>query len=284
MAKTIKYINSAGRSIDLSAMPVRIRQKAAGFNDYEWEPVESQMQIGSRVSGFRKYAYKRDMTIDFTGAPEERAAAMQRFYELTEYDVRQLNAGADAIGRLYVGEKYVECYIVASETIYYPDKHRTIGKQCVLYVPHPFWMQEATTNFRVRETIDSQDLDFSHDFPHDFAPHVPDYYILKNPGFVPCSYKLVIYGQAVNPTITIAGVERAVYAAVPAGNRLEIDSRKKTVTLIGATGQATNLFNARKKDGTSIFEDIPAGDVDVSWDGSFPFDLTLNQERSELEW
>ena len=51
LAKKIYYKNSAGRMIDLSAYPIRIRQKSSGFSTYEWEVDETELAMGSRVNG-----------------------------------------------------------------------------------------------------------------------------------------------------------------------------------------------------------------------------------------
>ena len=42
-------------------------------------------------------------------------------------------------------------------------------------------------------------------------------------------------------------------------------------------------FSDRNRD-DYIFEKIPSGSNDVSWDGAFGFDVTLLEERSEPKW
>ena len=44
-----------------------------------------------------------------------------------------------------------------------------------------------------------------------------------------------------------------------------------------------NLFNVRGRD-FYIFEKIPTGILNVSWSGSFGFDLNLLSERGEPKW
>ena len=68
-----------------------------------------------------------------------------------------------------------------------------------------------------------------------------------------------------------------VNASIPNGETLVIDSKKHTVMM-----GDTNIFDARGKE-YSVFEKIPAGALDVAWDG-FDFSITLLEERSEPKW
>ena len=94
-------------------------------------------------------------------------------------------------------------------------------------------------------------------------------------------YKLIIYGPATNPVITIDGIQIGVNATIGADERVEISSVDKTVILKGAVDK--NLFNARIKD-TSMFEGIRSGDHPVMWSGAFNADLIMYEERSEPLW
>ena len=47
-----------------------------------------------------------------------------------------------------------------------------------------------------------------------------------------------------------------------------------------AGGQKINAFDLRNKE-ESVFEQIPPGKLALDWSGTFGFDLTLYEERSE---
>lgn len=67
---------------------------------------------------------------------------------------------------------------------------------------------------------------------------------------------------------------------------LVIDSRRKTIMLVGAQGTMTNVFNKQNKD-SYIFQKIPGGSCEVTTvgvDTSFGFSLTAFVERSEPVW
>ena len=59
-----------------------------------------------------------------------------------------------------------------------------------------------------------------------------------------------------------------------------IDSKKGTIVKTTAGGQKVNAFDLRNKE-ESVFEKIPEKTLLISWPGTFGFDLTLYEERSE---
>ena len=91
---------------------------------------------------------------------------------------------------------------------------------------------------------------------------------------------MTIFGPVVNPMVTINGYSYVFYMTIAEGEYLVIDSRAKTVTLYGAGGVQTNAFDNRNK-AESVFEQIPGGNLQVVWDATFGFNLTIYHERSE---
>lgn len=67
------------------------------------------------------------------------------------------------------------------------------------------------------------------------------------------------------------------------GERLEIDSRTRTVTKISKNGEQVNAFHNREK-GKKFFKKIPPGRQKVVWSGKFDWDLVIYEERSEPRW
>jgi hypothetical protein len=96
-------------------------------------------------------------------------------------------------------------------------------------------------------------------------------------------FKIVIYGEAVNPSVVIGGHIYAINGMVGKGETLLIDSISRKITLVTAQGQQINWFDKRARE-NYIFERIPAGKVSVSWPGDFGFDLTVIEKRSEPKW
>ena len=278
MAQLVRYVNSKGRSMDLSSnFTVRIKKKTAGVYDYEYTPDATQLAMGVRVNRFTKAAVQYEMTIDFSGAREERADNLQAFFELTDYDVAMMQPG-----RLYVGDQYAEGFIVKSEVERYDDRYRTIGKKCTFYIPYPFWIEDRKISYKAIDGQQSGGIEFPIGFPFDLGRTSRGKSTVNNSHYIPTSFLLTVYGPCVNPLITIGGNVYKVNTTVASGEYLEIDSINKTVRRKTSSG-FVNEYNNREKS-QSIFEPIQPGANTLIWSGAFSFDLTLHQERSELKW
>ena len=87
-----------------------------------------------------------------------------------------------------------------------------------------------------------------------------------------------------NPFSFLTGViSKTDEQEIEKGQRVEIDSNKRTIKLIKQNGSIENRFwEADKK--SYIFEKIPTGENAVQYDGTFGFDLILLDRRSEPGW
>ena len=101
--------------------------------------------------------------------------------------------------------------------------------------------------------------------------------------FLISAFRLLIYGEAVNPSVVIGGHVYAINGTIGKGETLLIDSLSKKITLTTAYGNNINWFDKRGRD-DYIFEPIPAGQNIVSWSGTFGFDLKVIEKRSEPRW
>ncbi len=120
------------------------------------------------------------------------------------------------------------------------------------------------------------------DYPYDYSvSHLSRNIVCDSVGSG--DFRLLIYGEAVNPSIVIGGHIYAINGTIGKGETLLIDSLNKSITLTTAFGNKVNWFDKRgRKD--YIFEPIPAGTNPVNWSGSFGFDLTVIEKRSEPRW
>lgn len=123
---------------------------------------------------------------------------------------------------------------------------------------------------------------YPHDYPYDYAPSLVAGSIMCN-STEGSNFRLLIYGEAVNPSVIIGGHTYAISGTVAKGETLLIDSLNRTITLTTANGNNISWFDKRgRKD--YIFEPIPAGKHGVNWSGDFGFDLTIVEKRSEPKW
>lgn len=131
-------------------------------------------------------------------------------------------------------------------------------------------------------------LDYPHDYPYDYEK--TSYTGGVTPSVLtPSDVYLVVYGPAVNPYVIVGGNRYQVNVTVPSGGYLVVDGRDKTIQLTLADGTVQNVFSSGVRGGGAgggsyIFEKVPAGTSEVTYDGSFGFDLGWYEEEGEPPW
>lgn len=149
------------------------------------------------------------------------------------------------------------------------------------------WWRLVSRSFNPGGGSDS-DLDYPHDYPHDYAGRFADSSI-ETSVLTPSAVRLVIYGPAENPQVTVGGNTYQVNVTVPSGGYTIIDGREKTIITTLANGTTRNDFAAGVRGtgaggGEYIFEPIARGEQPVTWDGTFGFDLGWYEEEGEPPW
>ena len=158
-----------------------------------------------------------------------------------------------------------------------------ISNKIQILAPYPFWIKEEKVVLSTMPESTSEFLDYPYDFMYDFtAPAIGEKVVPSDSPFT-SEFKMVIYGLAVNPRIVINGYAYILYTTIPAGSYVIVDSKQRTIMMYGINGQKTNIFDFRNKS-DSIFEKIPAGNLDIVWDATFGVDLTIFREKSEPEF
>lgn len=131
-------------------------------------------------------------------------------------------------------------------------------------------------------------LDYPYDYDYDFTAADPTNEVEASV-LTPSNVHIVIYGAAVNPYIIVDGNRYQVNVSVPAGGYLTIDGREKTIILTLANGTTQDVFasgvrGSGQGGGEYIFEPLPRGAHEVTWDGSFSFDFGWYEEEGEPPW
>lgn len=159
-----------------------------------------------------------------------------------------------------------------------------------LLAPRPLWTHDVTQQFRTtdNDNVESVDLDYAYEYAHDWmAPQVRSR-PLKVDTMGETEFRLVVYGPATDPYVTIAGNRYEVAVSVPAGSRLELDTRDRTIRLVGRQGDVTNCYAQRTRGirggGSYAFQPLPRGLHEVLCDGTFGFDVVIHDERTEPAW
>lgn len=247
------------------------------LRDYSW----SYDTINNRIS--RLYRSLKDRVIPLWVHCESEADAIavkNQLYELTETDVE-----AKKPGKVYIGEYYTRGYITESKKSSYLIDKKMCKIDLVLTSDDPAWFREQNHRF-LRGQNSAMGVGSGTDYPYDYAY---DYALSMNGKNIMCesvgsnAFRLLIYGSAVNPTVMIGGHAYTINGSIGAGETLLIDSLAKTITLTTSAGQILNWYDKRSRD-NYIFEPIPAGKNTVAWQGTFDFDLTVIEKRSEPRW
>ena len=272
MRVPITYVSSTGRKYSL--MSNGIRQKNANYHKWGWGVEGTKLQYGIRVADFSRDPATYETELYISGSPVQRQIVVNNLHDDFESDVRNKTTG-----KLIWGTHYISCFITESSTEPSENNLETVNK-IEIYAPYPFWIEELLISMNPSESQSSGFLDFMYDFSYDYtAPVIGERFIQTDFPFE-SEFRMVIFGQAINPTVTINGYSYILYTTVPQGAYVIIDSRAKTIMMYNANGTRTNVFNFRNKT-DSVFQKIPAGNLNITWDASFGVDLTIYHERSE---
>ena len=211
---------------------------------------------------------------------EEANRARNRLLEVAEADIEAMLPG-----KIYTGEYYTTGYITESKK----SDYRTHGRFCtldlVLTSQDPTWNRETVHVFSISDggsSASRSGFDFPFDYDYDYSVSTTSRQVVCDT-IKSSKFRLRIYGDAVNPSVMIGNHTYKVNGTIKAGESVLIDSLNKTITLNTASGSKVNWFANRDRH-EYIFEPIPPGINNVSYSGSFKFDLTIIEERSEPRW
>ena len=246
------------------------------LRNYTWE----YDVINNRISRFYRSVKPRKLPLVVCCSTKEEAdAARNRLMEITEADIEAIQPGT-----IYTGEYYITGFITESKK----SDYRTHGRTCKLdlvLTSQTAWNRETVHVFGSTDkgvAASRSGFDFPFDYAYDYSVSTASRQVV-NDAIKSSNFKLKIYGEATDPAVMINGHAYKVNGMIKAGETLLIDSLNKTITLTTASGSKVNWFNNRDRH-DYIFEPIPPGANNVIYNGSFKFDLTIIEERSEPRW
>lgn len=268
----IYYLNHLNEKIDLDSENIILQYQE--LFDYSWDAETSNNKIAS----FYRDSATIPVTVAVTADTEaEYAQILNNFHSIVSKDII-----ARIPGRLYIKDQYLTCYISGDI-----KKDAFMGvpiqvKNLTVVTDHPFWIREHTYCFKASEVTSTNNKHYAGRYAYRYANGLNSTYI-TNEHYAEANFKLNIYGPCVKPSVYIGGYEYHVDITLEEGEYLEIDSIQETVTKIMTSGIRVNSFHYRSF-ANSVFRPIPPGKQDISWDGSFDFDLIMYEERSEPRW
>lgn len=270
----LRYVASSGRSYNLRSDTLRTRS-GANFHNWSWNVDAVKRQYGERVSAFTRPAAVYEATLSLFGTSQEKLALLEALHDDFELDVRNLTPG-----RLIWNDYYIECFATESSTKP-DDSNMIVDNKVRFYCPYPFWIKEDTKSFFGQASGTTETfLDYPYDYDYDYFSGGSGSATWQTDFPFKSDFRMVIYGPAVNPRIVINDQVYQILDVLEASEHVVIDSKHGTIEKTTASGQRVNAFDLRNK-AESVFEQIPAKSLSLSWPGTFGFDLTLYEERSE---
>lgn len=272
MLEKITYKNHVNEALDFGNGGLFVNE--SDLHDFTWAVVSKN----NRISSFNRGVTTKNLPVVIACTSEaDGIEKRNKLFEVAEKDVL-----AKKHGRIIIGDYYLKCFVTASKKTGYLQSKRQMTVTLTISTDFPYWIKETVTTFGYGGGAAGKNLDFNNDFPYDYASEL-DSKPLNNTGFVPCNFRMNVYGPCVNPKVTIAGHDYEVSASLEANEYLTIDSISKTIVLTHTDGSTTNCFNLRNKE-SYIFEKMPVGMSNVTTNTQFKFDITLLEERGEPKW
>lgn len=268
----IYYLNSMGVRIDLTKGNYRLQ--TGDIFDFEMD----YTTYGSKVKRFSMSMCVKELLIGIVAASEvEFAKAVNHFHDATGYDVANKMPG-----RLYVWNYYIDCYLISSKKEEWENGIECIDNSVEMLVPRPYWTREILHKFKASQITSSNNKKYPYRYPYRYANGLIDASV-TNQHYDECNILLRIYGPVVSPIIYIGGNRYWVNTRLEEGERLEIDTRDKSVIKIMTTGIRVSEFDSREKEKEPFFKLSP-GKNQVSTSGKFDYDIVQFVERREPEW
>lgn len=274
---SFRYVSNNGDAISFGgASPFYADSDA--FRSYE---VDYSL-VHNAVSRFTHEAAEYTLPIAISASTQgEGAALLDRLQQAFDHDVRARHAGRFEIDEYYAAA-YVPSFEFSCEDSLGLYEIEVIAK---VLLPNPVWILESRRSFNPSDGSERRrGLNYPYNFPFNYIGGIATRQI-TNPLSWPCAVRIVMYGEAHNPYVYIGGNRYEVDVDIPQGGTLTIDGLDKSqIVLRDQYGNAQNVFNRRigggQGSGTYVFEPIPSGVNNVTWDGSFAFDVVLCGERS----
>lgn len=274
MLERIKYINHINESFTGGEKGLYINKN--DLRNYSWSYISNNDIV---THFYKNQVTKKIPFIIYCQNAEEGKRIANQIYEIIEKDIINRQPG-----KIFIGDFYMRCYCIGITYEEYLIKKGYLKAELNVISEKPIWIKE--TNFYYgNEIIDHQTdedyLDYPYDYMYDYGKIQGNN--LVNNNFSNSDFRMLIFGEAVNPSILIGNNRYQVNCTVGHEEYLEIDSIKKTIVLHKINGSTENLFNSRNRE-NYIFKLIETGKNEISWNNLTKIQIILYEERSTPKW
>ncbi len=281
------FVNSEGQKVDFGSYPYLFQ--SGNLLDWQFSYTSVQGAQKNRTYGYRRnireYSAQVAVLCDFSIPLEERREQWKEAVNyLVEVFSKDLINGQN--GKLYTDTGYyLRCKIVASTKSDWKMGLPVMFNDLKILADNPVWIREKKRSFFPGEQkrLVSSDLNYPYNYAYNYSMPSSGIDLWDTEHFAPSPFQMIIFGPCTDPRILINGHPYEVFDTLESGDYIIIDSQENTVMKYRNNGVMVNLFDLRGKE-FSVFEPIPGDVVTVTWNGSFGFDITLFEERSEPAW
>lgn len=271
----VRYEPGTGLARDAAELdgPLSFIGTGGGLRTRQWE-----YALGYRgISGVTRGA--REVQTELKATSPDEAARLRHVFD------RDVMAGTP--GSIVVdGEWRTSAYVVGSEpgTIYGAYLSTTLK----IVLVDGVWRRWHTESFPISVPQGGSFLDLPYDLPYDLAQPAPATSLAGSDWF-PAPVRIIVYGPASSPELSIGGNRYSFDVEVPDGGYLVCDGLEHTIKVTGPYGDVTDAFASGERgggqgSGSYCFEPVPAGTSHVTWDNSFGFDVQWAEEEGEPPW
>lgn len=277
MDMTLRYVNNRGEVLRFAP------ESTLHYVDTTMRNWKQGYRVKNRkLQGFLLEPREFTLNAVVNGTLEDRNKLFEVFY----YDT-----ACGVPGKLYAGDYYIECNYIASDKSKWHMLDGYMHNKMTFLAANPIWVRDTDFAFLALESGSESGtafLDYPHDFPYDFAPG-SNIQFIESSSFIDAGAVITFEGPVSNPAVTIGGNTYLVNETVGVNERIEIDTINRTIDRIDAVGGRTNIFakrggTYRENGGSFVFQPIGSGRSEVTWDGSFSFNVRVREQRSEPRW
>lgn len=268
----LAYVGSGGERVEMDARPI-VSNMFLPIRGRKWSYELSRRSI-RKVS---RDAREATLTVDYltTDAADAARRVMDR------------DVALGTPGTLVSGEWSQRAYVVAQEP---SDRyHGWVRADMTVLLLDGVWRRLVTTRYGKGDAGSDYGKAYTYGYDYDYAPP-SNARTLTVDAPAACPIRLVVFGYARNPSITIGDNTHSFDVEVPTGGYLLVDTRPDpTVTLVDSDGRETDAFASAHRgaglgSGEYAFQPVEPGVTTVGWDNSFGFDLGVWLEEGEIPW
>lgn len=265
MLETVKYQNHLGEEINFSENGIYV--KSSDLHDYAWDYSER----GGKITSFKRGITNKKITLYINCDTETAGIAKKnQLMDVCEKDILEKQAG-----KLFIGDYYLLCYVIASAKSEYLQSKKSVTVVLDVVTDYPCWIKEITPAITTAENGVGQQFTNPLDYAANFIIE-----IAALDGVVPTKNAETY----IEDKLSAKGAFYGITKPLSADESLVINSLTKEIYRL-KNGSKINAFSDRVIWQNYVFSKIKAGvNYALANTDNYEWAIMLLDERSEPEW